>query len=130
MSADLELISNQPDHIADPPGQPLPNARRFVNGEFSHSERSLLVHQGGMFFSWNGACWPAVDDAELRAQLYAFFDKRVFCHETKTDVEIKPFAPNRYKIGDLPLTPGAADLANAKLHQRTVGAMAAVRPHG
>ena len=85
----------------DPPGQPLPNARRFVEGEFAHRERPLLVHQGGMFYVWDGTCWPALDDAELRAQLYVFFDEKVYQHETKTSVEIKPFAPNRYKVADL-----------------------------
>ena len=25
----------------------------------------LLVHQGGQFYAWDGACWPAIEDAIL-----------------------------------------------------------------
>jgi putative DNA primase/helicase len=85
----------------DPPGQPLPNARRFVDAEFNHQERHLLVHQGGQFYGWDGACWPSVDDAELKAGLYQWFDGKTYLHETKDGSERRPFAPNRYKIADL-----------------------------
>lgn len=85
----------------DPPGQPLPNARRFVAAEFNHRERSLLTHQGGMFYGWDSTCWPAIDDAELRASLYQWFDSKSYVHETKDAAERKPFAPNRYKVADL-----------------------------
>jgi hypothetical protein len=55
------------DRIVDPPGHPLPNARVFIKAEFTNPERPLLVHQGGMFYRWDGTCWPHVDDADLRA---------------------------------------------------------------
>lgn len=87
--------------LVDPPGQPLPNARRFVEAEFHHEERQLLLHQGGQFFGWDGTCWPPIDDAELRARLYSWFDVREYIQETKNGSERRPFAPNRYKVADL-----------------------------
>ena len=82
----------------EPPSQPLPNARRFVGERFDHSEHPLLVHQGGLFYAWDGTCWPALDDADLRAQLYEHFEHATYIAE---EGNRKPFAPNRYKIGDL-----------------------------
>lgn len=89
------------EYEVDPPGQPLPNARRFVQSEFNHPERQLLVHQGGQFYGWDGTCWPDIDDADLRARLYKWFDDKTYTIETKNGPETKPFAPNRYKVADL-----------------------------
>ena len=63
------------------PSQPLPNARRFVCERFDHLERPLLVHQGGLFYVWDGTCWPALDDADLRSQLYKHFEHAMFIDE-------------------------------------------------
>ena len=86
------------DQIVNPPGEPMPNSRRFVATEFSHPERPLIVHQGGMFYSWDGTCWPAVEDAELRAQLYEHFETATY-FDPKGD--LKPFAPTIRKVADL-----------------------------
>jgi putative DNA primase/helicase len=81
----------------DPPGQPLRNARRFVDARYGRHGHRLLVHQGGVFYEYDGTCWPTVDDADLRAELYEHFDDAVY----DQDGEMKPFAPNRYKVADL-----------------------------
>lgn len=96
-----DRFDEQRQFEVEPPGHPLPNARRFVESEFSHSERDLLLHQGGQFYGWNGSCWPPIDDAELRARLYEWFDVREYLHETADGTQRKPFAPNRYKVADL-----------------------------
>jgi putative DNA primase/helicase len=88
-------------HEVETPAQPMPNARRFMDAEFGHGERQLLIHQGGMFYRWNGTCWPTVEDAELRARLYKWFETKAYLDVTKNGPERKPFAPNRRKVGDL-----------------------------
>jgi putative DNA primase/helicase len=87
--------------VVDPPGEPLPNARRYVDATFHHEIHTRLVHHGGGFFAWNGTCWPELEDAALRTGLYRFFEDATYLHVTKTGEEHRPFAPNRYKIGDL-----------------------------
>lgn len=81
-----------------PPGEPVPNVRRFLESQFAHIERRLLVHQGGQFYSWDGKCWPSVDDEALRAKLYRYFD-RAYCLDDKG--KQKPFAPTMRKVADL-----------------------------
>jgi putative DNA primase/helicase len=91
----------QRDLMVDSPGEPLPNARRFIKTRFDHEQRPLLAYQGGVFRIWSGAAWPPIDDADLRARLYAYFEHKLYLHVTKNSSELKPFAPNRYKIMDL-----------------------------
>ena len=100
-------MSSQSDRIlrvanrtfdTEPPSQPLPNARRFVRERFDHPERPLLVHQGGLFYGWDGTCWPAIDDPDLRALLYEFFEHATYIDE---EGDRRAFAPNRYKVADL-----------------------------
>lgn len=100
-----EELESALEHAAvtdvDPPGQPLPNARRFVHAEYGHPERDLLTHQGGAFYGWSGTCWPTVDHAEIRAALYQYFGTRTYLHQTSAAAERRPFAPSRYKVADL-----------------------------
>lgn len=97
----VEEIASRLDAMVNPPGEPMPNARRFVDSEFHHVERPLLIHQGGMFFAWNGMCWPELDDSDLRASLYKHFEDAVYLHETRNGSELKPFAPTIRKVQDL-----------------------------
>ena len=92
---------DDPHRQVEPPGAPLPNARTFINSAFANEVRPLLIHHGGSFFVWNESCWPEVEDAALRAQLYEFFEDATYLHVTASGEEIRPFAPNRYKVADL-----------------------------
>ena len=86
-----------PKVLVHPPGQPMPNARIFLEREYWHEDRCLLIYQGGQFYRWDGTCWPALENLILRAELYEYF-------ETKTYVsggQEKPFAPTARKIADL-----------------------------
>jgi putative DNA primase/helicase len=83
--------------LVSPPGEPMPNARRFLASEYHHRERCLLIQQGGQFYRWDGTCWPAVEDPILRSQLYRWFEKTLYLAGKK----LKPFAPTVRKIADL-----------------------------
>jgi putative DNA primase/helicase len=82
------------------PGQPMPNVRLFIESEFYHEERELLVHQGGQFYRWGGTCWPALEDPVLRARLYRWFDKAFYMSGGANPKPI-PFAPTARKVHDL-----------------------------
>jgi len=83
--------------LVRPPGEPMPNARLFLGAEYGHEDRCLLIHQGGMFYRWDGTCWPALEDPILRSKLYKWFEDK----ECVSGDEKKPFAPTVRKIADL-----------------------------
>jgi putative DNA primase/helicase len=75
----------------------MPNARLFLEEEYCHEERLLLIHQGGQFYRWDGTCWPALEDPILRSELYRFFESKLYQEGDKR----KPFAPTQRKVADL-----------------------------
>ena len=50
----------------------------------------LRYHRGG-FFEWSGCAWLQVDEAGLRARLYAFLDQ---CQSKTAKGKLKPVKPN------------------------------------
>ena len=84
-----------------PPGEPMPNARRFLQSQFGHSDRVLLIHQGGQFYRWDGACWPTIEDPILRSELYKWFEPHWYWDTSKKEREKRPFAPTMRKTADL-----------------------------
>ena len=51
---------------------PLPNARRFVAENFSHSESDLIMHHGGSFNAWSDRA--GTSRARRFMQMYRHFD--------------------------------------------------------
>ena len=78
------------------PSNPMACAREFLAAEFAHDERPLLVQQGGQLYCWNGACWPALDDRDVRTMAYRFTEHANYLEETKT----KAWNPTQRKIAD------------------------------
>jgi putative DNA primase/helicase len=87
-------------HLCQPPGRPYPNAELFLEARYSHIEHPLLVHQGGEWYRWDGACWPVFDQSHLRTELYEFFAGAVYHTGSETE-PFRPFDPSRRKIDDL-----------------------------
>jgi putative DNA primase/helicase len=85
------------DNLVRPPGDPMPNARAFLANKYGHADRTLLIHQGGQFYHWNGTCWPALEEPVLRSELYGYFETKSYQESEKT----KPFAPTGRKVADL-----------------------------
>jgi putative DNA primase/helicase len=83
--------------LVNPPGEPMPNARRFLRSEHGHEEHCLLIQQGGQFYRWDGTCWPTLEDPILKSELYKWFEDKDYV-EGK---DLKPFAPTVRKVADL-----------------------------
>jgi putative DNA primase/helicase len=92
---------NPKPKVVDAPGAPYLNARRFVNDKYRHDVRPLLVHHGGNFERWDGACWPQVEDRALRSAIYDYFHETQYWHVLKSGSELRPFNPTFRKISDL-----------------------------
>ena len=84
--------------VCDPPGAPYLNAKRFRLARYDHPEHPLLVHQGGEWYRWDGTCWPSLDQGQLRAALYEYFESAVYLDANAKAV---PFDPSRHKVDDL-----------------------------
>lgn len=89
------------DREVSPPGEPMPNARRFLAAEFCHADHVLLVHQGGQFYAWDGRCWPTMEDSILRSRAYRWFEHAYYIDDTAKERRRKPFAPTVRKMADL-----------------------------
>lgn len=108
-SAELdEMIGAQPAakrRVVAAPGDPLSNARAFVATRHAHPEHPTLVCQGGMFSAWDGVTWRLLDEAGLRAGLYAWLEHADYWKPRKakgqTVFDLEPFNPTRAKVGDL-----------------------------
>jgi putative DNA primase/helicase len=103
-NAELDELALAADKERDlevsPPGEPMPNARRFLAAHFHHAERVRLVHQGGQFYAWGGTCWPTVEDPILRSRLYRWFERRWYLSDSGKPVR-RAFAPTMRKAADL-----------------------------
>lgn len=80
------------------PGAPSLNAEQFVVERFAHPERITLIAQGGAFFGWDGAAWPQLEDADLRAAFYKYFRHADYVNDRGNVVN---FDPTAHKVNDL-----------------------------
>lgn len=86
------------DDLVEPPGHPMPNARHFLKSRHAHAQRTLLVYQGGAFFTWGGRSYRQTEDAEVRAALYHHFESLSYIN---ADQKLSLYAPTKKKIADL-----------------------------
>jgi hypothetical protein len=72
-----------------PPGQPMPNVRRFLAAKYHHAQHQLLVHQGGQFYAHDGKCWLPIEDVILQSRLYRWFEVALVYrrHPKESDAE-------------------------------------------
>ena len=84
--------------VVEPPSDPMPNARAFVQDHYRHDEHARLVHHGGVFKHWTGDCWPELDDRALRAAMYTHFEGAVYVNAKGEEA---PFRPTQHKVADL-----------------------------
>ena len=64
-------------------------------------QRGLAVplrHHRGDFFEWNGCAWLEVEEAGLRARLYAFLDQ---CKRRTAEGKLLPVKPNIKMVGEV-----------------------------
>jgi len=107
MSTDkeLEALALEAEQEAErmqvaPPGAPMRNARWFIVRRYKECDRELLVCQGGAFYAYNGMCWPLLEDAELRSQVYKDFEHAVYLTKAKA-ADSAPFNPTQSKVENI-----------------------------
>ena len=80
--------------IQSPGGRPCPRESLFTDNH----HRLLLHDHRGVFFSWDGTCWPERDRRDIRAASYRFLEHAHFYHPDKGE---QPFQPSKRKIDDV-----------------------------
>ncbi len=80
------------------PRDPLPSARTLVETRYTRNGQDTLHYHAGMFYAWSGTCYPALDDATIRAEVWHFLENaKRYIKKNK----VVPFQPNRAKVGDV-----------------------------
>jgi putative DNA primase/helicase len=113
-----------------PPAQPMPVAREFVQHHCLHGDVLTLRYWHGGWWTWRTSHWVEVENREVRSQLYAFAEHASYITDGG---DVKPWAPNRKKIGDVLEALGAIVILDDHIDQpcwldgRTTGSIVAVR---
>jgi putative DNA primase/helicase len=104
----LHRIWEKAEPIAGPPWKidpsaPLATARVFRGVEYEREGEPTLWHHRGGFFAWDGAAYPEVEDAEIRAQLYKFLDQCAVPTKKKgsDEWENAPVRPNAALVNNV-----------------------------
>ena len=82
------------------PGNPLPSARAFLDNHYDHDGVRTLHHHAGVFYAWNGRCYPEADTATIRAELYRFLDAAVRLDGQGKQQPYRPTAAKVFNVGD------------------------------
>jgi putative DNA primase/helicase len=84
------------------PQAPMPVARLMVNRHHQAANQMALRHWRGAWMRWGRTCWFEIEERSVRAVAYRDLEHARYQHtDAKGNVEIKPWAPNRYKMADL-----------------------------
>jgi putative DNA primase/helicase len=84
-----------------PPSEPLAVARQFLDERMTDDASCLLLSHRGTFYAWAETCWPELEEAALRSDLYRWLEHAVYERETRDGIELVPWAPTRSKIGNV-----------------------------
>ena len=89
------------ERLVPPPSEPLAVARQFLDERITEAGLCLLLKQSGTFYAWDGTCWPDLEDAALRSELYQWLEHAIYERETRNGVELAHWAPTSSKIGNV-----------------------------
>jgi len=86
--------------ILPPPTHPMPCAKAFIEPHRKNGLLTLRNWRGG-WWAWRTTHWAEVREAHVRSILYGFTEFARYEDENDKRGDLKPWAPNRKKIGDL-----------------------------
>ncbi|MEU0037464.1 phage/plasmid primase, P4 family [Streptomyces sp. NPDC006333] len=85
-----------------PPTNPLAVARRLLPDWQTEDERLVCRRWRASWMRWNGSCWREMDDAQIRAGMYARLEHVIYRAPGKDgQTEERDWAPTKQKIGNL-----------------------------
>lgn len=89
-------------HVLPAPGRPVDVARELLLKRTEGGVHLLQHWRDDWWRHHQGTHWAQTEQAEVDAWLYCSTEKATYLHPTKSgDLETRPWAPNRSRIGDL-----------------------------
>jgi putative DNA primase/helicase len=91
------------DQQTGPPVLPAPNAPMEVAREFARARfqdragAPTMKHWRGGWWQWRGARWVEIEQRAMASAAYCFTEHAQY----RSQDDLRPWAPNRYKIADL-----------------------------
>jgi putative DNA primase/helicase len=84
------------------PSDPMGVARILVRDhQQDHAGELTLRHWRGEWMQWQDTYWAAMEDRAIRSWLYACLENAKYWHVTNDGSELRPWNPNRHKVGDV-----------------------------
>jgi putative DNA primase/helicase len=90
-----------PTRVLPSPANPMPVVRQFVEQRCLRSgapDELTLRYWNGGWWQWRTTHWAEVKEQRVRKRLYDFTDGAQYYD---AEDELKPWSPNRRKVGDL-----------------------------
>jgi putative DNA primase/helicase len=83
--------------VVPAPTDPMAVARQFLAERHTGGGDVLLRHFRGLFYAWEGACWPEAEERALQAALYRWLESADY---VTAKGDLVPFEPTRNKVGN------------------------------
>jgi putative DNA primase/helicase len=83
---------------------PMPSALGLIADRYVSGKMRILQHYRGVFYQWHGGCYQQIDGDAVQAGIWDFLKWALH----RTDNELKPFQPNRARVGDVQAALAAA----------------------
>ena len=84
-----------------PPGDPLTNARAFLDEHHTRDGHLLIAHQDGEWRRWTGRSWQLLDVEVLERALYDHFEHAYYVKHGAKGPDDVDFNPTKRKVADL-----------------------------
>lgn len=84
--------------VLAPPGEPLSNARRFVEDHFTRDDIRTIHHQQDAWWVWDGTCYRETETATLRSMLYGWLEGAYWFDD---EGRPRPWQPNRGHVENI-----------------------------
>jgi len=100
---ELDDVLNETDEpkVMPSPGAPLAVARVIITDYTDHDDELRLRHWRGGWMEWHGTHWAEAEDKAIRSWIYRRLEKVEYLDTQGKVPELKPWAPNRHKVGDV-----------------------------
>jgi putative DNA primase/helicase len=87
--------------VLSSPSDPMGVARTLIQDHRDGLGELTLRHWRGEWTQWQGTHWTEIEDKAIRSWLYSRLESAEYWHVTNNGKELRPWNPNRHKVGDL-----------------------------
>jgi putative DNA primase/helicase len=101
VTIDGNFTGGDTDDALPAPGDPMGVARVLIRDQQTAAGDLKLRHWRGNWIEWQETHWTEAEDKAIRSWLYQRLEDAKYWHITTNVSELRPWNPNRHKIGDV-----------------------------